>query len=181
VNGALKDASRSTTGRHKVWFGKALVVLQVALSTVLLMGAGLFVRTLLNLEHTPLGFRTDHMLMFKLNPPRTRYTDQQMLALYAQLEERLAAIPGVRSVTLSNIGLIGDGHSGSSFHVSGTPVRRIEERVQANGVANGFFQTMGIAILEGRAFDSHDTAKSFKVAIVNRALVRRYFPKGDPI
>ena len=181
VNGALKDASRSSTGRHKVWFGKALVVLQVALSTVLLMGAGLFVRTLMNLEHTPLGFRTDHMLMFKLNPPRTRYTDQQMLALYAQLEEKLASIPGVRSVTLSNIGLIGDGHSGSSFHVSGSPVSRVEERVQANGVASGFFQTMGIAILQGRAFDSHDTAKSLKVAIVNRALVHRYFPKGDPI
>jgi predicted permease len=138
VNTVLKDASHATVGRRKVGFGKALVVLQVALSTILLMGAGLFVRTLINLNQTPLGFRTDHMLVFKLNPPRTRYTDRQTLALFAQLEEKFAAIPDVRSVTLSNIALIGDGHSGSTFHVSGRPVDRLEPRVQTNGVATSF-------------------------------------------
>jgi predicted permease len=168
-------------GPQKVWLGKGLVVLQVALSTILLMGAGLFVRTLVNLSHTPLGFRADHILLFKVNPPRTRYTDEQMVALYRQLEEKFAAIPGVRSVSLSNIALIGDGHSGSSFHVSGRPVRDKEDRVQTNSVGADFFQTMGIPILQGRGFTVHDNSRSPKVALVNRALARQFFPRENPI
>lgn len=181
TNAALKDASHATMGRQKVWLGRGLVVLQVALSTILLMGGALFLRTLLNLSHTPLGFRAGHMLLFKLNPPRTRYTDEQMIALYRQLEDKFAAIPGVRSVTVSNIGLIGDGHSGSSFHVSGRPVRKQEDRVQTNSVGADFFQTMGIPILQGRSFNVHDNSKSPKVALVNRALVRQFFPNENPI
>ena len=175
VNSALKEA------RQKVRVGQGLVVLQIALSTVLLIAAGLFVRTLLNLSFTPVGFPTDHLLVFKLNPPRTRYTDAQMLRLYANIEERFAAIAGVRSVTLSNIALIGDGHSGSSFEVSGQPVDPNAERVQTNGVGETFFSTMGIPILAGRGFDTHDDARSMKVAVVNRALVRRFFPRENPI
>jgi predicted permease len=181
VSAALKDGSHATMGRRKAWVGKGLVVLQVAISTILLIGAGLFVRTLVNLSHTPLGFRADHILLFKLNPPRTRYTDEQMIALYRQLEGKFAAIPGVRSVTFSDIALIGDGHSGSTFHVSGRPVRNNEERVQTNGVGVDFFQTMGIPILQGRSFDAHDNARSRKVAMVNRALVRQFFPNENPI
>jgi predicted permease len=181
VNAGLKDSSHATIGRQKAILGKGLVVVQVALSTILVMGAGLFVRTLVNLSHVPLGFRADHMLLFKLNPPRTRYTDEKMEALYKQLEEKLAAIPGIRSVTLSNIALVGDGHSGSSFHVSGRPVRKQEDRVQTNSVGADFFQTMGIPLLQGRSFDVHDNPRSPEVAIVNHALVRQYFPSGNPI
>jgi predicted permease len=181
VNPALKDGTHATAGRRSAWLGKALVVLQVSLSTILLIGAGLFVRTLINLTRTPLGFRTDHMLLFKLDPPRLRYSDEKMLALYRQLEEKFAAIPGVRSVTLSNISLIGDGHSGSSFHVSGRPVAKNEDRVQTNAVAADFFQTMGIPLLQGRTFDVHDNQKSVKVAAVNRALARKYFPNENPV
>jgi predicted permease len=104
-----------------------------------------------------------------------------MKALYRQLEERLAAIPGVRSVTLSNIALIGDGHSGSSFHVSGRPVRKQESRVQTNSVGADFFQTMAIPLLQGRSFNVHDNPKSPKVALVNRALVRQFFSNENPI
>jgi predicted permease len=178
---ALKDGAHATGGRAKAYLGKGLVVLQVALSTILLLGAGLFVRTLVNLSHTPLGFRADHMLLFKLNPPRTRYTDAQMGELYRQIEQALATIPGVQSVTLSNIALIGDGHSGASFHVSGRPVTKPEDRVQKNGVGEDFFQTMGIPVLQGRGFNVHDSPRSPKVAVVNRALVRQYFRNENPI
>ena len=181
VNTALKDASHASIGRHKVALGKALVVLQVALSTILLICAGLFVRTLVNLSHTPLGFRADHMLLFKLNPPRTRYTDEQMESLYRQLVQKLAAIPGVRSVTLSNIALIGDGHSGASFHISDRPIQKHENRVQTNSVGADFFETMGIPLLQGRDFNAHDNKTSPKVALVNQALVRRFFPNENPI
>jgi predicted permease len=180
-NAALNGADHATAGGHGMWFGKALVIFQIALSTILLIGAGLFVRTLENLSHTPLGFRSDHILLFRLNPPRTRYSDAQMMAFYQQLEEKLAVVPGVRSVSMSNIAIIGDGHSGSTFHVSGRPVETEAVRVQTNHVGANFFQTMGIPILQGRGFDVHDTAASPKVAVVNRALARQFFPNENPI
>jgi predicted permease len=181
VNTALKDADRATAGRHRMWLGKVLVIFQIGLSTILLIGAGLFVRTLANLSRTPLGFRADHVLLFRLNPPRTRYNDARMMAFYRQLQEKLATIPGVHSVTMSNIAIIGDGHSGSSFHVSGKPVETEAVRVQTNHVGVNFFQTMGIPILQGRGFDVHDTPASPKVAVVNRALARQFFPDENPI
>jgi predicted permease len=180
-NTTLNGADHVTAGRRGTWFGKALVIFQIGLSTILLIGAGLFVRTLANLNHTPLGFRADHILLFRLNPPRTRYSDAQMMAFYQQLEEKLAVIPGVRSVSMSNIAIIGDGHSGSTFHVSGRPLEAEAPRVQTNHVGANFFQTMGIPILQGRGFDVHDTAASPKVAVVNRALARQFFPNENPI
>jgi predicted permease len=181
VNTALKDASHATASRHRMWLGKGLVIFQIALSAILLIGAGLFVRTLVNLSRTPLGFQADHMLLFRLNPPPSRYTDAQMTMFYRQLEEKLAAIPGVKSVTASNIAIMGDGHSGSTFHVTGSPVQKEEVRVQMNGVGPAFFATMGIPILQGRDFNTHDTASSPKVAVINRALARQFFPNENPI
>jgi predicted permease len=181
ANTALKDASRATESRRRMWLGKGLVVFQIALSTLLLIGAGLFVRTLVNLSHRPLGFRADHILLFRLSPPRTRYTDVRMVALFRQVEEKLAAIPGVRSVSMSNIAIIGDGHSGSTFHVSGHPVPREAIRVQMNNVGADFFQTMGIPVLQGRSFNAQDTPTSPLVAIVNRTLARQFFPNENPI
>ena len=177
----LKNASHATANRRKAWFGKGLVIFQIALSTLLLIGAGLFVRTLVNLNRTALGFRADHLLLFRLNPPRTRYSDVKMAALYRQLEERLSAIPGARSVAISNIAIIGDGHSGSTFHVSGDAVQKEAVRVQTNSVGVNFFPTMGIPILQGRGFDAHDTSTSPKVAVINRALARHFFPNENPI
>jgi len=182
VNTALKDGSYATPSQNRRWLGKGLVVVQIMLSTILLIGAGVFVRTLINLSHRPLGFQANHILLFRLNPPRSRYSDVQMQSLYGQLEEKLAAIPGVRSATMSNIAIIGDGHSGSTFHVSGREIAPgDEERIQTNAVGADFFQTMGIGLLEGRGFSAHDTAISTKVAVVNQTLVRRFFPKQDPI
>jgi predicted permease len=181
ANTVLKDASHATTSRRGMWLGKGLVVLQIALSTLLLIGAGLFVRTLVNLSRTPLGFRADHILLFRLNPPRTRYSDTKMAELYRQLEEKLTALPGVRSVAMSNIAIVGDGHSGSTFHVSGEPVQQEAVRVQSNSVGVNFFSTMDIPILQGRGFDAHDTPTSSKVAVINRALARQFFANENPI
>jgi predicted permease len=181
VNHSLKSSGNTTVGRNKAWLGKGLVIAQIALSTILLVGAGLFVRTLVSLSQRPLGFRTDHVLLFKLNPPRTRYTDARMIMLYRSLEDQIAAIPGVRSVSMSNIAIIGDGHSGTTFHVSGTPVPVKEERVQINSVGTDYFSTLGIPLLYGRAFNSRDTATSPTVAVINQALARKYFPNQNPI
>lgn len=181
ANTALKDAEHATASRHKKWLGKGLVVFQIALSTLLLIGAGLFVRTLVNLSRTPLGFRDDHILLFRLNPPRSRYSDESLVAFYRLLEERLTAVPGVRSVAMSNIAIIGDGHSGSSFHLSDEAAQKKVESVQTNSVGANFFSTMGIPILQGRGFDAQDTATSPKVAVINRKLAQQFFPNENPI
>jgi predicted permease len=184
-SGALKDGGHgrgdARGGKQGVWVGKGLVVVQIALSAILLVGAGLFVRTLVNLGHAELGFREDHLLLFRVNPPRKVHVDGQRLAMYQRLEGNLAAIPGVKSVTMTDIALIGDGNSGASFHVSGTPSEKERFRVQTNGVSREFFQTMGIEIVRGRGFGSQDTATSPKVAVINQALARRYFPNEDPV
>ena len=176
---ALKDSPHATTSRHGARLGKGLVVFQIALSTILLIGAALFVRTLINLSNTPLGFRADHLLLFRLNPPRTRYTDARMNALYRQLQEKLAALPGVRSVSFSVIAVMGDGHSGSTFRRSGSTDQ--PTRVQTNRVGGDFFSTMGIPILAGRSFNSSDTPNSPVVAVINRALAEQFFPNQNPI
>ena len=138
-------------------------------------------RTLVNLSRTTLGFRSDRLLLFELDPPRTRYSDTQMTMLYRQLEEKIAAIPGVRSVSLSNIAIIGDGYSGTTFHLPGRSAQSNQERVQINSVGTDFFRTMGIPLLQGRAFTEHDTSSAPTVAVVNQALARRFFPRENPI
>ena len=181
ADGGLREAGGATVNRHRLWVDKALVTVQIALSATLLMGAGLFVHTLVNLNRTPLGFESDHILLFRLSLPRVRYSDAQMTTFFERLEEKLASLPGVRSVAANNIGIIGDGHSGSTFHVLGRPLEEDPVRVQTNGVGPEFFQTLGIPILQGRAFDRHDTTDSPKVAVVNRALAEKFFRNENPV
>lgn len=177
----VRESGGATASRQRLWFDKILVVGQVAISATLLIGAGLFVHTLFNLDRIPLGFESNHILLFRLNLPRARYSDAQMTAFFQKMEERLASLPGVRSVTVSNIGIIGDGHSGGAFHVMGRPQGSDPDRVQTNAVGADFFQTLGIPILQGRKFNQHDTATSPKVAVVNHTLAEKYFPGENPI
>lgn len=177
----LRNSGGATAHRHKLWLDKTLVIGQIALSAALLMGAGLFVHTLFNLNRIPLGFESNRILLFRIGLPRARYTDAQMTSFFKQLEEKLASLPGVRSVTASNIGIIGDGHSGATLHVLGHPYEEDPARVQTNAVGADFFETLGIPILQGRAFNGHDTATSPKVAVVNRALAQKFFPNENPI
>jgi predicted permease len=181
THAGLRESGGATANRHKLWFDKTLVIGQIALSAALLMGAGLFVHTLLNLDRIPLGFESNRILLFRLNLPRARYSDAQMTTFFQQLEGRLAALPGVRTVTASNIGIIGDGHSGAEFQVVGRPQGTDPARVQTNGVGTDFFQTLGISILQGRAFNRHDTSTSLKVAVVNRTLAEKFFPGENPV
>jgi predicted permease len=181
AHAGLRDSGGATANRHKLWFDKSLVISQIALSAMLLMGAGLFVHTLFNLNRIPLGFESNHILLFRLRLPRARYTDAQMTSFFKQLEEKLASLPGVRSITANNIGIIGDGHSGATLHVLGRPHEKDPARVQTNAVGADFFETLGIPILQGRAFNRHDTATSPKVAVVNRALAQQFFLNENPV
>jgi hypothetical protein len=104
-----------------------------------------------------------------------------MTNFFRQFEEDLATLPGIRAETVSNIGIIGDGQSGATLHVLGRPQEKEPARVQTNAVGADFFETLGIPILQGRAFNRHDTSTSPRVAIVNHALAQQFFPNENPI
>jgi predicted permease len=184
VSSGLKDNAQSVTQRSRNVTGKTIVVVQVALSMMLLVGAGLFVRTLMNLNGSHLGFRPDGILLFNLQPPRTRYSAPKDLAFYHRVEERLASVPGVDAVTLSSIALISNSISDRDFVPDGLPKKPNDEEQSANvmSVGKDFFSTMGIPIVAGRAFSKTDTETSPLVAIVNQKLVQEFFPSNiNPI
>ena len=184
VSSGLKDNAQSVTQRSRNLTGKTIVVVQVALSMLLLVGAGLFVRTLMNLNGSHLGFRPDGILLFDLQPPHTRYAEPKDLAFYHRVEERLRAVPGVSAVSLSDVTLISNRVSSRDFTPDGLPKKPTEEEQSSlvMSVGQGFFSTMGIPIVAGRAFDSTDTETSPLVAIVNQRLVQEFFPSNiNPI
>ena len=118
VSTALKETSRSVVGGRNV-LSKALLVVQVAISLVLLIGAGLFLQTLQNLRHVDVGFNPQNLLLFRVNPSLNRYDDKKTIALYRDLIERLAAVPGVRAVGLSNPALLSGSINSTGIYVQG--------------------------------------------------------------
>jgi predicted permease len=176
VNEALKDASRGTAGLSKLRIGRLLVVLQVATSALLLAGAGLCVKTFMNLANTPLGFQPRDVLLFSVDVPRLHYPAERIRALLDNLQGRLSAIPGVRSATFTS----GSGYTafGRGDHKPGQTYTSYGSFLEAG---NRFFDTLGIRILNGRAIDEHDRPNSPRVAVVNQEFVRRMFQGANPI
>ncbi|MBV8731792.1 MAG: ABC transporter permease, partial [Acidobacteriia bacterium] len=164
LNEALKDGSRATASLSKLRTGRALVVLEMALSVLLLAAAGLCVGTFVNLKNTPLGFRPRGVLLFSLDPPRVRYPAERMGVLLMKLEDRLSAAPGVVAATFSA------SRSGTGIALDGRKWdRTFDSYARATDVGSGFFDTMGIPILYGRAIDSRDRAHGLRAAVVNQA------------
>jgi predicted permease len=159
-----------------------MVVFQISLAMLLLADAGLFVRTLVNLRYTHLGFNPDHLVLFNIEPPATRYPAGQDVTLHRQLEEKLAAVPGVDSVTLSENALISGNIDQAQFLPSTQPKSTGKvEHAQFNVVGERFLSTMGIPLVAGRSFNAGDTETSTRVAVVNRALAKKFFPGIDPV
>jgi predicted permease len=180
ISSGLKDNAQTVTRRRKGLAGKAIVVVQISLAMLLLVGAGLFVRTLVNLGYAHLGFSPDHLLLFDIQPPSARYQAPKDVALHRELEQRLAAVPGVDAVTLSRQPLIADSLTQSQFMPSGQTNFK-QRRAQFNLVGERFLSTMGIPLVAGRSFNSGDTETSRKVAIINRALAKEFYPNADPV
>jgi predicted permease len=181
VNTALKETSRSVVGSRSL-LSRALLIVQVAISIVLLVGAGLFLRTLQNLRHVDVGFNAQNLVLFRVNPQLNRYDDQRTRALYDQLLDRLRAIPGVRGATTSDPALLSGSISSTSIFVQGRtygPDQR--DSINRVGVTPGFFEMMEIPILVGRGFSARDDEKAPKVVVVNEAAVRKYFSGENPI
>ncbi len=182
VSSSLKESAQTTTRRRKGLGGKAIVAFQIALSMLLVVGAGLFLRTLFALNSVDPGFRTDHLMLFSVNPPSTRYPAGKDVQLHARLEEAFAAVPGVQAVTATSVVYIGNGMSSDTFLREGESSSQIKHSAEDfNIVGNRFFPTMGIPIIAGRAFGPQDTASSPKVAVINQGLARKRFPNENPI
>jgi predicted permease len=181
VNSALKDNPTTATGRRRGFAGKAIVVCQLALSMLLVVGAGLFLRTLVKLNHVDPGFHPDNLLLFHLQPPEARYPPAKAIIVEHQIEERLRTLPEMDSVTLSAEPLLAHNLIDENFGPDGsTLIGRENRSVDVNLVGEAFLATMGIPLLSGRDIDEHDTETSPKVAVVNQTLARKFFPKGNP-
>jgi predicted permease len=177
---ALREAGRAGETRLRRMFGKSLVVAQVAFSVVLLSAAGLFVRHLSNLDHLDLGFRRDHILLVALDPSHSGYSREQLSLPYQELLGRLAAIPGVRSASLSARNPISGAAASRMATVEGYPEPPEDRRyLLLNWVAPKYFETLGTPLLAGRDFQFQD--QGHRVAIVNQAMARYYFADGNPL
>ena len=176
---ALQSAAlrRNTETKGRRLFGRALVAAQVALSVILLSGAGLFVRNLAALQRLDLGFRRDHVLLVALDPSHSGYTPEQLSRGYQALLERLQSIPGVRSASLSWIAPISGGGT------MRTPTSNVEVRrtVYINWVAPRFLETMGMPLLAGRDFTFQERPDGPHAAIINQGMARRYFGDANPL
>ena len=177
---AMKQDSQAALGRRRWEWSRLLLPAQVALSIVLLFGATLFVRSLRDLVSQNLGFRKDGVLLMDTDLRKLPGTDAQRQQVASSLGERLASIPGVDSVSRSDVTPI----SGSSWQWDVTPETGADAakiHVYGNLIAPNFFRTLGTPLIAGRDFNAQDTEASPLVAIVNQAAAQRMFPGLDPI
>jgi predicted permease len=185
VSSALKETSRSVVGSRSI-LGKGLLVVQVAVSLVLLIGAGLFLQTLHNLRRVDVGFNPQNLLLFRVNPSLNRYDEKKMTALYRDMLDRLSTVPGVRAAAMSQPALLSGNVNGTSIYVQGRVYPPGRPQGDDNGInrlviSPNFFDVMGIPIVRGRALTDRDDATAPKVVIINEAAVRKFFPNENPI
>ena len=180
---ALK-AKSSRVGGLKLRFGlaPALIVSQVALSLVLLVGAGLFARSLLKLEHEDLGFNGENVLLVDIDPRLAGYKPKELSGLYRQLLDRLGTLPGVRSTSIATYSPMSGSGRTSNISVQGyLPEPGDEMDVSNMLIGPSYCQTLGLPLLLGREIGMQDTPASAKVAVVNEAFAKTFFHGENPV
>ena len=181
VNTALKETGRSVIGSRSV-LSRLLLIFQVAISLALLVGAGLFLRTLQNLRHVNVGFNPQNLVVFRVNPQLNRYDEPRTRRLFDELTDRLSAVPGVKAVTGSNPVLLSGSVNSTSIFVQGRTYGSDQhDSINRVVVLPGFFDILGIPVLTGRSFTPRDDENAPKVVVINQMAVRKYFPDGNPL
>jgi putative ABC transport system permease protein len=176
---ALRTAARGMGGSTQARWRTALTVAEVALSLILLVGAGLLLRSFSTLMGVDLGFQPDHVIAMNISLPQLRYPDATArVQFFQRLEERVRTLPGVRSVAYANRLPMRGGWS-SGIMLDGDPNRFSSPDFQA--VNPGYFQTLGIPLLRGRSLSAQDTARTAPVAVVNQAFARQLLDGRDPL
>jgi predicted permease len=159
-----------------------LVVAQLALSLLLLVGAGLFARSLFNLLRVDPGFRTERLLTFAVDPSLNGYTEERGFVFYRDLQERLARLPGVVAVGAASPGPLTHNNRGSNITVEGYQAREDEDMdVSRHAVAPGYFRALGTPVVRGREVEERDLTSAGKVVVVNEAFVKRFFGGANPL
>jgi predicted permease len=183
VSQMLKDqGSTSSASLGHVRFRKVLVAGQVAFTLLLLAGAALFARTLWNLRQQNLGLSTENLITLSIAPQLSGYDTPRTIALIDQLRGRLAGLPGVLGVGSSQIPVLTGTDMGQNITVEGRQNQDSDDRhVNYDAVSPNYFSTMRVPLLSGREFNGGDTATSTKVAIINEAMVKVFFPKRNPL
>jgi predicted permease len=175
ISSIRANAGQLAGARAAARFRSSLVTAQIALSMALLIAAGLFVRSLLNISRVDLGIRIENVITFGVSPELNGYTRERSRVLFERLQEELAAIPGVSGVTEAQVPLLAGSNWGNDVHVEGfkrDPDTDANSRV--NAVGPGYFQTMGVPLLAGRDFAAGDAIGAPKVAIVNEAFAKKF-------
>jgi predicted permease len=184
VNASLKESGRGVVATRSL-LGRGLLIVQVAISLVLLVGAGLFLRTLYNLRHVDVGFNPDRLLLFRLSPQLNRYDEAKTIALYRDILTRVAAAPGVQGVAMSSPALLSGSINSTDIYVQGrtypTDREQLDNSINRLVISPNFFDVMGIPVIRGRALNDRDLATSQKVAVINETAARKYFPNRDPL
>ena len=180
----LKDVVGAVAGPgSSVKLRKGLVTAQVAFSFLLLAGAGLFVKTLDNLKQTETGFQgADNLITFQVDPGLNGYSVARIETFYTQLLQNIRATPGVKSAAFAMVPLLAGEEWDSTMSVEGHQNKDGED-LQAfmNGISPGYWQTMGLRLVDGRDFNSLDAGKKFTVAIVNQKFAKHYFGERNPL
>ena len=178
---SLKQSRRSTAAESRL--SKGLIVGQVGVSLVLLVGAGLFIRTLSNLERVDLGFNQENLLVFTLQPQQSGYKDKRLMQFYQQLFARLDHLPGVRAATFGKVALIANDNWFFDILLPGeTEMTDAGKHItNRQAVRENYFATMEIPLLRGRGFTAQDDERAPKVAIINQTFARQFFPNEDAL
>lgn len=182
---ALKENSgglsaSSHMGSRRFGLGSSLVVTQVALSMVVLIGAGLLLRTLAKLRSIDPGFDTRNIVLFSVDPTLAGYKESNIQNVYDEIERRLVALPGVVSASYSSDALLDGGLWTSDVHIEGQSEKNTVE-TQMLAVGPEFFETMRIPLVQGRTFRAPDLRSTQRIAVVNQAFVREFLDSKNPI
>ena len=178
MTSALRNAQPSAGGARRSAMSRLLVVGQVALSLVLLVGAGLFIRTVVNLRSVDLGFAPERLLHVDVDPTAAGYRRQRYAALALRLLERFAAVPGVTAVTFSHNGLLQNRDGENDLRTEDSTVTG---ESQVDRVGPRYFTAVGIPLVAGRDFDERDASAPPTVIVINEEMARFYFPGANPI
>src|SRR5262245_6045023 len=177
---ALKQGRRATGAVSRL--SKGLIIAQVALSLLLLVGAGVFLRTLQNLQRVNLGFNQENLLVFRMQPEQGGYMDERLMQFYQQLFARLDNLPGARAATFARVALIARDNWANGILLPGEVEMTAAPHSTTRQMAReNYFATLEIPVLRGRNFTAQDDAHAPQVAIVNQTFAREFFPNDDAL
>jgi len=184
LNSVLKTSGRSTTGnRGRSRLRNLLVISEISACVVLLIGAGLLLRSFVKLSQVNPGFRTDHILTLQLSLPAPRYTGLKVAQFYQQLVDRTEQLPGVQGAAMCRFLPLSGADASLNFQIEGQAPKSTAEQPRAKyrSVSPGYFSAMGIPLLKGRMLARTDSDRTPKVVLLNQTAARLYWPNEDPI